>query len=80
MSKYTVYIADWCDEPTSKKVIGSADTVQECRLLLKKYIEENQLYSTPYWRYLLGPITTFIDFGISGKYGAIQPPLASSDL
>lgn len=80
MSKYKVMTAPWCEEPQEKEEIGSADTFQECCQVLKKYIIEQGYEETPYWRFLMGKQTTFIDFGVSGKYGAIQPPITLAQL
>lgn len=55
-----------------RNLIGECSSREECNLLIKNYINENKLYSTPYTRHWIHEDEVVIDFGSWTNYFFIK--------
>ena len=52
----------------NRELIGEGTTVKECRVIMEKYIKDNNLYSTPYRREWIYEGELIVDFGSWSNY------------
>lgn len=78
--KYKIFTTDSIEVLQNEECIGAADTIEELMAQATDYLEEAGICSSPYWRYLMGDIATFIDFGSWSKFLAVVPPVTMAEL
>ena len=78
--KYKIFLTDSIEVLKNEVEIGAADTIEELMAQAVDYFDEAGIHSEEYWRYLMGDIATFIDFGSWSKFLAVVPPVTMADL
>lgn len=74
---FKVFLSSSIEVLTNEKFIGEADSWEEaCELLIETVPEAAK---SKYWRYVMGDIATFIDYGSWSQFCAIVPPLQVED-
>ena len=75
--KYKIFFTDSLEVLNNEELIGEANTfVEACKILKQDPIAATNRY----WRYLLGDIATFIDYGSYSRFAAIVPPVPTKEL
>ena len=80
-AKYNVYqVTAATEELTDKQLVGVANSYQEACKVIQNFLAVNRAYQDPYWRYIMNPKATFIDYGSWTKWIAIVPPVSEEEL
>ena len=75
--KYKIFFTDSIEVLHNEELIGEADTfVEACKILNQDPVAATNRY----WRYLLGDVATFIDYGSYSRFAAIVPPVSMKEL
>ena len=75
--KYKIFFTDSIEVLANEELIGEADTfVEACEILNQDPVAATNRY----WRYLLGDVATFIDYGSYSRFAAIVPPVPMKEL
>ena len=74
--KYKVFLTDSLEHLENEEILGEADDFQTaCRIISA---------GTPkydgYWRFLMGDIATFVDYGSWSRFAAIVPPVSEKEM
>ena len=78
--KYTVYLSDSIYSLVNKEILGLADNFQEACKVITEGLKVHELKSEPYWRFVLDPQVTFVDFGSWSKFAAIVPAIDPKEM
>jgi hypothetical protein len=78
--KHQIYLSDSIYSLVNKEIIGEANTYKEACAVIKEGLAQKELEQEPYWRIVLDPEVTFIDFGSWSKFIAIVPALTMEEL
>ena len=60
--------------------MGSANNYRDICKVINNYLNEHNFYQEPYWRFLMDPNATLIDFGCWSKFVAIVPPVSNKEM
>lgn len=75
--KYKIFFTDSIEVLDNEELIGEANTFIEACEILK---QDPVVATSHYWRYLLGDMATFIDYGSYSRFAAIVPPVSMKEL
>jgi hypothetical protein len=78
--KHQIYLSDSIYSLVNKEIIGEADTYKEACAVIKEGLAQKGLEQEPYWRIVLDPEVTFIDFGSWSKFAAIVPAIDPKEM
>jgi len=78
--KYSAYLTTNISSLENEELICTADDYQEICKRIDAYLNEHNIYQEPYWRFLMDPNATFIDFGSWSKFVAIVPPVSNREM
>ena len=80
-AKYHIYqVTAATEELTDKQLVGVANSYQEACKVIKNFLTFNDAYQDPYWRFIMSPTATFIDYGSWVKWMAIVPPVSDKEI
>ena len=79
MEKYKVYFTKSIDRMLDEEFIGSSKTFEGACAIAKAELAKRSYHESPYWRYLLAPDATYIDFGNWSIFIAITPRVTQED-
>lgn len=80
MNKYKIYLSNSIEVLENEQLIGGANSYNEACKVINEYLEVNKFHQEPYWRFLLGEVATFIDYGSWSKFIAIVPPVSMKEM
>lgn len=78
--RYKIFSTKSLENLQEAEIIGRANSLKEVNKIIKNYLRESGEIDGPYWRFLLGDIATFIDYGSWSDFIAIVPPVSMQEL
>ena len=80
-AKYHIYqVAATAEELTDKQLVGVANSYQEACKVIQNFLAVNRAYQDPYWRFIMSPNATYVDYGSWTKWMAIVPPVSEEEI
>lgn len=76
--KYKIFTSDSIEVIHNETLIGEADNFQDACRIIKQQISFAEF--NPYWRFILGDIATFVDYGSYSEFVAIVPPVPMEEM
>lgn len=78
--KYKIFLTDSIESLKNEQLIGGANSYQDACKVINDHLAVNNFHQEPYWRFLMGSVATFIDYGSWGKFIAIVPPIPMKEM